>query len=443
MSFSRRSAHGSFNGEFDLVGDVANGGLATTGFAGAVQTNVQGILQNVNTSLWTRIPFNIANPGNYSALTLKMKYNDGFIAYLNGTEIARRNAVSTAWNADAPLPRSDAASSVFEDINISQFIHLLQAGTNVLAIHGQNDVASDANFLIAPELTAISLQPELRYFVEATPGAQNVGGVVGFVGDTNFSHTRGFYTAPISVSITTPTPGATIRYTLDGSDPTATTGTVYSGPISISQTRTLRAAAFLDGYQPSNIDTQTYLFLADIITQSEATPPGWPADGTINNDISYGMDPEIVNNPTWSPQMQAALTQIPSLSLVTPLSNLFDPSTGIYVNASGEGDSWERPTSFELINPDGSPGFQIDAGLRIRGGFSRSSDNPKHAFRLFFKKEYGDGELNFPLFGSEGANEFDKIDLRTAQNYSWSFQGGGGGGNSNDFARTVDARHTA
>ncbi|MEP0841744.1 MAG: lamin tail domain-containing protein, partial [Phycisphaerae bacterium] len=67
--------------------------------------------------------------------------------------------------------------------------------------------------------------------------------------------------------------------------------------------------------------------------------------------------------------------------------------------------------------------FQINAGLRIRGGYSRSGDNPKHAFRLFFRWEYGEGKLHFPLFEDEGVDEFDHIDLRTAQNYCWSFNG--------------------
>ena len=59
--FAAPGAHGTFNSNFDLVGDVANGGLATTGFGGAVQTNVQcQMLRNVNSSLWTRIPFTVA-----------------------------------------------------------------------------------------------------------------------------------------------------------------------------------------------------------------------------------------------------------------------------------------------------------------------------------------------------------------------------------------------
>ena len=88
-----------------------------------------------------------------------------------------------------------------------------------------------------------------------------------------------------------------------------------------------------------------------------------------------------------------------------------------------EGRAWERPVSVELINPDGSEGFQIDAGLRIRGGYSVSGGNPKHAFRLFFRDEYGQAKLKFPLFGDEGADEFDHVDLRCSQNYSWAFEG--------------------
>ena len=112
------------------------------------------------------------------------------------------------------------------------------------------------------------------------------------------------------------------------------------------------------------------------------------------------------------------------------------PTTGIYTHAGNHGSAWERPISLELINPDGSTDFQIDAGLRIRGGYSRSGDNPKHAFRFFFRDEYGAGKLNFPLFGDEGVDEFDSVDLRTTQNYSWSF----GGDGRNTFLRDVFSR---
>lgn len=64
------------------------------------------------------------------------------------------------------------------------------------------------------------------------------------VADTKFSVDRGFYDAPFEVEITTATPGAAIRYTLDGTPPTQGAGMAYAGPIAIDRTTTLRAAAF-------------------------------------------------------------------------------------------------------------------------------------------------------------------------------------------------------
>ncbi|MHC4314875.1 MAG: lamin tail domain-containing protein, partial [Planctomycetota bacterium] len=143
--------------------------------------------------------------------------------------------------------------------------------------------------------------------------------------------------------------------------------------------------------------------------------------------LNYGMDPDVVNDPRYSGVIDDALLAIPSFSLVTDLANMFDPGTGIWVNASREGRPWERPVSVELIFPNGSDGFQIDAGMRIRGGYSVSGNNPKHAFRLFFRSEYGapygEGKLRYPLFGDEGVKEFDNMDLRCSQNYSWAFSG--------------------
>ena len=216
-----------------------------------------------------------------------MKYNDGFIAYLNGTEVARRNAISTAWNADATSPRSDAASSVFEEINISQFI-APAAGGHEHSCHPRakrhrlrRELPRRAGATSVRDCNrscAISSTP--------TPGAQNDGGVVGFVGDTNFSHTRGFYTAPISVTITTPTPAPTIRYTLDGRTHCDNGYGLQRPDQRSAGTTILRAAAFLAGFQPSNIDTQTYFFLADIITQSEPRRRAGRRTGTINATTS-------------------------------------------------------------------------------------------------------------------------------------------------------------
>ena len=264
-----------------------------------------------------------------------------------------------------------------------------------------------------------------RYFFPVpTPGAVNVGGFADFVSDTKFSHDRGFYEQAFDLVIGTATAGATIRYTTNGTPPSLTNGFTYSGPVAVRGTAIVRAAAFKDGLQPSNVDTHTYLFLADVIRQAAngAPPPGWPSSWGANVR-DYGMDPDVVNSPLYRDEIIPALKSLPSFSVVTDLNHLFNTTTGIYANPGQDGRAWERPISLELMQPDGKDGFQVNAGIRIRGGFSRSTGNPKHAFRFFFREEYGDSKLRYPLFGDQGADEFDALDLRTFQNYSWSFQG--------------------
>ncbi|MGI9242162.1 MAG: CotH kinase family protein, partial [Verrucomicrobiales bacterium] len=240
---------------------------------------------------------------------------------------------------------------------------------------------------------------------------------------------------------------ATIRYTTNGEKPTATTGTVYTGPITVNGTTTLRAAAFKTGFDPTDVDTHTYLFADDIITQSSSAPPGWPA-GSVNGQVyEYGMNSSIVNsgNPAIGgvQQTKDALMAIPTLSIVLPQAGLTSSATGIYSNAGSRGFAWEREASLELIHPPGyvdpdgnDEGFQSPCGLRIRGGFSRRDQNPKHSFRLFFRGDYGNGRLNYKLFGDEGADEFDKFDLRGPQNYSWAM----GGSGQNTFIRDTWSR---
>src|SRR5213075_1789692 len=130
-------------------------------------------------------------------------------------------------------------------------------------------------------------------------------------------------------------------------------------------------------------------------------------------------------DPKYSGTIKNDLKTIPSFSIVMNLNDLFNATTGVYANPDQDGRTWERPASVELIYPDGTKGFQIDAGLRIRGGYSRSGGNPKHAFRLFFRNDYG-GKLKYPMFGPSGAQSFDGFDLRTTDNYSWAFEGNRG-----------------
>lgn len=98
--------------------------------------------------------------------------------------------------------------------------------------------------------------PDWKLFTTPTPGASNTGAINFYEPKPVMSLAPGFYSGPQSVTITCSNPGATIRYTTDGSNPT-TTSPVYTGPINITSTTVLRAAAF--GTNPKSFnETNTY-----------------------------------------------------------------------------------------------------------------------------------------------------------------------------------------
>lgn len=444
--------------KFRLVGDVANGGLVATtaggGGGGLVRTNLSAPMATASSAVF-RHRFTMEPPQNFTALSLLMRHNDGFVAWLNGTEIAADNAPGTlAWDSTATASRSNPQSLVRMPFNATPALSGLGSSNNVLAIHGLNESAGDATFLIVPELIAGSVDAgALPVFFgggRATPGWINgEPSLLGKVAPLTVNIERGFYEDPIDLILETPTVGATIRYTLDGSTPT-TTSAVYGSPLRISATTAFRAMAFVPNWEPSPMITHTYFFMNDVIRQSAngAPAPGWPSTSGTSQVLDYGMDPDIVNHANatigGAATVKAALLALPCAAMTTDLPNLFNMggSQGIYSNPNGRGLSWERPASLEWLNPPtadaphGSAEFQIDAGVRLRGGFSRSASNPKHSFRFYFRSSYGQGKLRHPLFGDQGASQFDKIDFRTAQNYSWSF----GGDDRNTFMREESSR---
>jgi len=411
-------------------------------FAGDIQLDVGDAMHGVNASLWMRIEFEAATLSYYDELTLRMKYDDGFVAYVNGMEVARKNAPDPLdplpYDATATATRSNTQAVVFEEIDVSDGLGVLRAGTNVLAIHGLNISADDNDFLLRPELIASGTVEGPQYMISPTPRTTNQKGALGRVADTNFSIDRGFYDAPFDVAITTSTPGVTIRYTLDGAPPSESHGTVYTQPIRIDRTTTLRAFAYKPGYVPTNVDTQTYIFVDDVVRQdhSSTIAAGFPSSwGGTSPD--YGMDPDVIGtfNPItgqpngndhyggiYAQTIRDDLKSLPTLSIVMDVDDMFG-SSGIYANPTQHGAAWERATSVELINPDGSEGFQVDCGIRIQGGyFRRPGACEKHSFRLLFKGQYGPTKLNFPWFGEDAVDSFDTITLRAGANdgYAWS-----------------------
>jgi len=443
--FARQGAYSSWDSGFRLVGDTAAGGLevfsqplssgTSSSIRDFIETDLRDSMYEVNASAYLRIPFQVADPGAYDSLALRMKYDDGFIAYLNGVEVARRNApITPRYNSLATADRPGAQAVSFQNIDISAHLGALRAGANVLALHGLNDNPGGHDFLVLPELAEITVKSMATGFFEVpTPGRPNAAAFLDFVADTKFSPDRGFYTDSFHVTITTKTEGAEIFYTTDGSWPGPENGFLYDGPIPVDATTTLRAVAIKPGLVPTNTDTHTYIFLNDVIYQTGA---GFPASWA-GNEADYEMDWRVVDDPAYAADIEQDLLSIPTMSIVMDLEDLFGDSRGIYSHSNSSGRSWERAGSVELILPEGveipggGDGFKINCGVRIYGGVGRNPNYFKHSFRLLFKGEYGPTKLDYPLFANAiqlqdggAVDKFDTVILRAGFNNSWIIGGG-------------------
>lgn len=141
--------------DFQLLGE-------NVAFAPYIQTDVRAQMQDVNSSLYQRISFQASQPGDVNRLTLSMQYDDGFVAYLNGVEVARRHAPETLGHQSTAAWREDWDAARQEDIDLSDFKSQLRQGRNILAIHGLNATANDGKFLLVPELWASLSGPPIK-----------------------------------------------------------------------------------------------------------------------------------------------------------------------------------------------------------------------------------------------------------------------------------------
>jgi hypothetical protein len=164
----------------------------------------------------------------------------------------------------------------------------------------------------------------------------------------------------------------TIRYTTNGALPDAAS-TPYTGAIAINESTVIRAQLFDDnGAIVGRPYTRSYI--------------------VANYDQS-----------------------IPVISIVTDWANL----DALHGYPEGRGRDWERPISMEYIAPGGESQFNVNAGIRIHGHFSRLF-SPKKSYRIYFRKIYdGPGKLNYPLFGDTEVTKFDKLVLRAGFNDSF------------------------
>jgi hypothetical protein len=219
----------------------------------------------------------------------------------------------------------------------------------------------------------------------ATPGTANLeSSIVDKLSQPIFSHAAGFYPGAISVTLSHPVPGVTLRYTRDGHTPMQNS-TLYSSPITIDSTQAIRVRAFKEGMLPSRIATSTYF---------------------INIQ-----------------------TDLPVFSLTTDPENFFSDTSGIYVIGSNGivgncstvprnwNQDWERPVDIEFFEKNNQLAFNVSTGVQIYGGCTRLY--PQKSLAFYFRGDYGFGKLKYRLFPDQTITEYNNFVLRSSGQDWW------------------------
>lgn len=226
-----------------------------------------------------------------------------------------------------------------------------------------------------------------RFFTTATKGKANngTGSSQAYAQPVVLQSSAGVLVADShTVTMSTLQPGATIYYTTDGTAPTDAS-LVYTGPITLEKSASIRAIAYADGFLPSQIATQTFLI----------------TDGHKLNVVCLTCDPD----------------------------DLFSDERGIWANGPGYTETfphkganfwkdWEREVFFEYYETDGTLGIAFAAGMKNHGQYSRAQTQKSVSINL--KEAYGSGTSYYPFFGSDQITVFDNLLLRTG-GQDWNY----------------------
>jgi len=148
-------------------------------YAALIRTDVSTLMRGRNTTCLLRQEFTVEDPAAFSNWRLQIRYDDGFVAWLNGQRIGALNAPGApVWNSAATQNHPDAEALVPSTVAIPDA--LVRPGRNVLAIQGMNNGLGSSDFLIG---TRIEARPagvvtvETGYLTEPTPGSPNTDGL--------------------------------------------------------------------------------------------------------------------------------------------------------------------------------------------------------------------------------------------------------------------------
>jgi uncharacterized repeat protein (TIGR02543 family) len=212
------------------------------------------------------------------------------------------------------------------------------------------------------------------YIVTPTPGKRNPDtGCYGITDEPVPDIKAGFIDEPVTITLSSGN-GTKIYYTTNCSTPDKNS-TVYTGPISVSKSKVIRAIAYRDGYLPSRVATQSYFM--------------------------------------------GCKSTLDVVSLVTDSLNLYHASMGIFTVPK---NNQEKPVHVEYFAGKSKLRFSVDAGLKIHA----PEISQPFSLRLCARSEYGEDEFDYPFFGSKSYSGYNSILLTNDGNDGLTAQPTGG-----------------
>ena len=343
------------------VGYFNSGSIADLGvnFGTGSATPMNGA--NTGRHSYSRAVFNVADRNAVVSLKLRMNYDDGFVAWINGTLAANSPNAPTVDPISPTALVAGHGPGAFEDFALPPAaVAALVSGVNVLAIEGMNTTTSSSDALIIPQLIgsldAAAGQGVTGYFTLATPGTAN-GGVntIQLPGAVQFSRPAGTFSDPFNLALGGAGPGQEIRYII--TDPAGSANivepgpaaTLYVNPIPISGSKLIRAAIY-EGSQRSSTFTAQYLLL-----ETTAGPNNTSAFSSVLPIIV--MDDHGAGQPVDSGGNSYTTTMMHVFPTVNGIARLADSLTG-----------------------NGLPVVFSRAGTRVRG--SSSAGLPKKSYGM-------------------------------------------------------------
>jgi hypothetical protein len=405
----------------------------------------------IGSNIFIRKTFDIADKTTVKRLVLHVDYDDGFVAYINGVEVARMNVGSpgqpVAYNAFAS---SDHEAQMYQGgqpdvFEISNIESLLVNGTNVLAIQGHNNSSSSSDFTLIPYLTIgttnYSVSDWVHPYFSASQSYFHTNFKLSNEGEALYlSSPAGVVVSDIAA---VPLDGD-ISYGLqpDGSSDFVYFASSTPGKTNndASGTTNQRADSVIFSVDGGNYPSGTTLVLSSPVATDEIY---YTKDGSIPtvSSIKYsspiavsadcvikaclfrsGALPGPVVTHTY---VVSKKHKFPITSLSTEPANLWDNQTGIYVkgpNAESENpyhganfwQDWEKPAQLEVFDASGTNVINQGVGIKIYGAWTRANDQKSMA--IFARKNYGKGSLEYRFFDDKAISKFESLVFRNSGN---------------------------